>query len=149
MGCKEWKLRIMFSKRISNLDELADYLLDSFASDKLVMLILDKVLLLLDNPFKYSREKLGKDKNGNSMFSIEVTGDIRILYSVDSKNCIVFIWEVGSHKKVYGLAFSLALFNKSSLNFLKSSLFSISRNLLPYLSSTILICINFSQRLLK
>jgi hypothetical protein len=52
MGCKEWKLRIMFSKRISNLDELADYLLDSFASDKLVMLILDKVLLLLDNPFK-------------------------------------------------------------------------------------------------
>jgi hypothetical protein len=58
--CKEWKLRIMFSKRISNLDELADYLLDSFASDKLVMLILDKVLLLLDNPFKYSREKVRK-----------------------------------------------------------------------------------------
>jgi mRNA-degrading endonuclease RelE of RelBE toxin-antitoxin system len=85
-----------------NLDELADYLLDSFASDKLVMLILDKVLLLLDNPFKYSREKLGKDKHGNSMFSIEVTGDIRILYSVDPKNCIVFIWEIGSHKKVYG-----------------------------------------------
>ncbi|WP_210433942.1 type II toxin-antitoxin system RelE family toxin [Acidianus brierleyi] len=100
--CKEWKLRIMFSKRINNLDELADYLLDSFASDKLVMLILDKVLLLLDNPFKYSREKLGKDKHGNPMFSIEVTGDIRILYSVDSKNCIVFIWEIGSHKKVYG-----------------------------------------------
>jgi Plasmid stabilisation system protein. len=100
--CKEWKLRIMFSKRISNLDELADYLLDSFASDKLVMLILDKVLLLLDNPFKYSREKLGKDKHGNSMLSIEVTGDIRILYSVDPKNCIVFIWEIGSHKKVYG-----------------------------------------------
>jgi len=73
----------MFSKRISNLDELADYLLDSFASDKLVMLILDKVLLLLDNPFKYSREKLEKDKYGNSIFSTEVTGDIRILYSVD------------------------------------------------------------------
>jgi hypothetical protein len=35
-----------------NLDEIADFLLDSFASDKLVMLILDKVLLLLDNPFK-------------------------------------------------------------------------------------------------
>jgi len=92
----------MFNKRISNLDELADNLLDSFASDKLVMLILDKVLLLLDNPFKYSREKLGKDKYGNSMFSIEVTGDIRILYSVDSKNCIVLIWEIGSLKDVYG-----------------------------------------------
>lgn len=31
----------MLSKRINNLDELADYLLDNFASDKLVMLILD------------------------------------------------------------------------------------------------------------
>ncbi len=36
------------------------------------------------------------------MFFIEVTADMRILYSIDSKNCIVFIWEVGSHKKVYG-----------------------------------------------
>jgi mRNA-degrading endonuclease RelE of RelBE toxin-antitoxin system len=36
------------------------------------------------------------------MFSIEVTGDIRILYSVDPKNRIVFIWEIESHKKVYG-----------------------------------------------
>jgi len=51
---------------------------------------------------KYSREKLGKDMYGNNMFSIEVTGDIRILYSVDPKNCIVFIWEIGSHKDVYG-----------------------------------------------
>ena len=66
------------------------------------MLILEKLELLQENPFKYSREKLGKDMYGNTMFSIEVTGDIRILYSVDSKNCIVFIWEVGSHKKVYG-----------------------------------------------
>ncbi|MEM3288441.1 MAG: hypothetical protein QXY87_14260, partial [Saccharolobus sp.] len=32
----------------------------------------------------------------------QVSGDIRILYSVDSKNCVVFIWEIGSHKKVYG-----------------------------------------------
>ena len=66
------------------------------------MLILEKLELLQENPFKYSREKLGKDMYGNTMFSIEVTGDMRILYSVDSKNCIVFIWEVGSHKKVYG-----------------------------------------------
>jgi len=44
-----------------------------------------------EDPFKYAREKLGTDKYGNPMFSIEVTKDIRILYSVDSKNCIVFI----------------------------------------------------------
>ena len=66
------------------------------------MLVLEKLELLQEIPFKYSREKLGKDIYGNTMFSIEVTGDMRILYSVDSKNCIVFIWEVGSHKKVYG-----------------------------------------------
>ncbi|EHP69656.1 hypothetical protein MetMK1DRAFT_00016820 [Metallosphaera yellowstonensis MK1] len=66
------------------------------------MLILEKLELLQENHFKYSREKLGKDIYGNTMFSIEVTGDIRILYSVDPKNCIVFIWEIGSHKKVYG-----------------------------------------------
>jgi mRNA-degrading endonuclease RelE of RelBE toxin-antitoxin system len=66
------------------------------------MLISEKLELMQENPFKYSREKLGKDIYGNTMFSIEVTGDMRILYSVDSKNCIVFIWEVGSHKKVYG-----------------------------------------------
>ena len=45
---------------------------------------------------------MGKDIYGNNVFSIEVTGDIRILYSVDSKNCIVIIWEVGPHKRVYG-----------------------------------------------
>ncbi|QXJ30832.1 type II toxin-antitoxin system RelE family toxin [Saccharolobus shibatae] len=76
-------------------------MLDEFESDKLVMLMLEKVLLIFDNPFKYAREKLGKDKYGNPMFSIEVTGDIRILYSVYSKNCIVFIWKMGSHKRVY------------------------------------------------
>jgi len=66
------------------------------------MLVVDKLELLKGDPFKYSREKLGKDTYGNQMFSIEVTGDIRILYSVDSKNCIIFIWEIGSHKKAYG-----------------------------------------------
>jgi hypothetical protein len=49
------------------------------------MLVVDKLELLKGDPFKYFREKLGKDTYGNQMFSIEVTGDIRILYSVDSK----------------------------------------------------------------
>ncbi|BFI76641.1 hypothetical protein YN1HA_27390 [Sulfurisphaera ohwakuensis] len=102
MVCEKWTARFMFNKKINSLEELAEYLLDEFESDKLVMLILEKVLLILDSPFKYAREKLGKDKYGNLMFSIEVTGDIRILYSVDSKNCIVFIWKMGSHKRVYG-----------------------------------------------
>lgn len=64
--------------------------------------IREKIKLLKTDPFNYAREKLGKDKYGNLMFSIEVTSDIRVLYSVDPKNCIVFIWEVRPHKRVYG-----------------------------------------------
>ena len=41
------------------------------------MLIVDKLELLKESPFKYSREKLGKDVYGNPMFSLEVTGDIK------------------------------------------------------------------------
>ncbi|MEJ2779035.1 type II toxin-antitoxin system RelE family toxin [Stygiolobus sp. RP850M] len=100
MVCREWKLRFRLKKAKSH-EEFIEFATDEF-DDKLLMLILEKLELLQENPFKYSREKLGKDIYGNTMFSIEVTGDIRILYSVDSKNCIVFIWEVGSHKKVYG-----------------------------------------------
>jgi mRNA-degrading endonuclease RelE of RelBE toxin-antitoxin system len=81
--------------------EFIQYVTDNF-SYKLVMIILEKLDLLRKDPLKYAREKLGKDKYNNTMFSIEVTRDIRILYSVDSKNCVVFIWEIGSHKDVYG-----------------------------------------------
>ena len=100
MVCREWKLRFRL-KKAKSYEEFIEFATDEF-NDKLLMLVLEKLELLQENPFKYSREKLGKDIYGNTMFSIEVTGDIRILYSVDSKNCIVFIWEVGSHKKVYG-----------------------------------------------
>jgi mRNA-degrading endonuclease RelE of RelBE toxin-antitoxin system len=98
--CREWKLRFQL-KKAKSYEEFIEFATDEF-NDKLLMLISEKLELLQENPFKYSREKLGKDIYGNTMFSIEVTGDMRILYSVDSKNCIVFIWEVGSHKKVYG-----------------------------------------------
>ena len=98
---EKWKLR--FSRRKArDYREFTQYVADNF-SDKLLMLIFEKLELLRKDPLKYAREKLGKDKYNNPMFSIEVTGDTRILYSDDPKNCIVFIWEVGSHKKVYGL----------------------------------------------
>ena len=100
MACSEWKLRFQL-KKAKTYGEFIEFVTDEF-SDKILMLILEKLELLQENPFKYAREKLGKDIYGNNMFSIEVTSDIRILYSVDSKNCIVFIWEVGPHKRVYG-----------------------------------------------
>jgi len=100
MACEKWELRFS-TRKARDYREFMQYVADNF-SDKLLMLILEKLGLLRKDPLKYAREKLGKDKYNNTMFSIEVTRDIRILYSVDSKNCIVFIWEIGSHKKVYG-----------------------------------------------
>ncbi|MFP3400690.1 MAG: type II toxin-antitoxin system RelE/ParE family toxin [Acidianus sp.] len=100
MVCEKWELRFSMRKA-RDYREFMQYTADNF-SDKLVMLILEKLELLRKDPLKYAREKLGEDKYNNTMFSIEVTRDIRILYSVDSKSCIVFIWEIGSHKKVYG-----------------------------------------------
>nr|WP_048052321.1 type II toxin-antitoxin system RelE/ParE family toxin [Sulfolobus islandicus] len=102
MVCKEWKIRFKMRKAVT-FEEFVDYLSNEFSNIKILNNIREKLKLLRNDPFKYSREKLGKDKYGNPMFSIKVTGDIRILYSVDPKNCVVFIWEVGSHKKVYGL----------------------------------------------
>jgi hypothetical protein len=89
---------------VKSESDLAEFVVRRFSNLEILMLIVDKLELLQENPFKYPREKLKNrsDKYGNPMFSIEVTGDIRILYSVDSKNCIVFIWEIGSHKDVYG-----------------------------------------------
>jgi len=97
---EKWELRLSMRKA-RDCREFMQYVADNF-SDKLLMLILEKLELLRKDPLKYAREKLGKDKYNNPMFSIEVTGDTRILYSVVPKNCIVFIWEIGSHKKVYG-----------------------------------------------
>jgi len=82
--------------------DLAWFVAKRFSNLEILILIVDKLELLHENPFKYSRERLGKDVFGNPMLSLEVTGDIRILYSVDSENCLVVIWEIGSHKDVYG-----------------------------------------------
>lgn len=87
---------------VRDVKDLAKFVVRRFSNLEVLMLIVDKLELLKENPFKYAREKLGRDIYGNSMFSIEVTGDIRILFSVDPKNCIIFIWEIGSHKDVYG-----------------------------------------------
>ena len=101
MVCEEWELKFMMRK-VREARDLARFVARELSNLEYLMLIADKLELLMEDPVKYAREKLGKDIYGNNMFSIEVTGDIRILYSVDPKNCIVFIWEIGSHKDVYG-----------------------------------------------
>ena len=90
------------STREMSIEEFKDYIINEFPSPKVRRYIRETLKLLISDPFKYAREKLGWDIYGNRMFSIEVTGDIRILYSVDLENYVVFIWEVGSHKRVYG-----------------------------------------------
>jgi len=89
-------------KKVKEARDLARFVVREFSNLEYLMLIVDKLELLKESPSKYSREKLGKDVYGNPMFSLEVTGAMRILYSVDPKNCLVFIWEIGSHKDVYG-----------------------------------------------
>ena len=84
--------------------DLARFVAKRFSNLEIIMLIVNKLELLPENPFEYAKEKLKNklDKYGNPTFSIEATRDIRILYSVDSKNCIVLIREIGPHKDVYG-----------------------------------------------
>jgi mRNA-degrading endonuclease RelE of RelBE toxin-antitoxin system len=99
--CERWNLKFKM-KRVKEAGDLAKFVAERFSNLEYLMLIVDKLELLEENPFKYSREKLGKDVYGNPMFSLEVTEDLRILYSVDSENCLVFIWKIGHHKDVYG-----------------------------------------------
>ncbi|MCQ4336177.1 MAG: type II toxin-antitoxin system RelE/ParE family toxin [Sulfolobales archaeon] len=73
-------------KKVKEASDLARFVAREFSNLEYLMLIVDKLELLKENPFKYTRERLGKDAYGNPMFSIEVSGDIRILYSVDSEN---------------------------------------------------------------
>ncbi|BCU71256.1 type II toxin-antitoxin system RelE family toxin [Stygiolobus caldivivus] len=103
MVCEKWIVRFLM-RDVKSERDLARFVVKRFSNLETLMLVVDKLELLQENPFKYAREKLKNrlDKYGNPMFSIEVTGDIRILYSVDSKNYVVFIWEIGSHKDVYG-----------------------------------------------
>ncbi|QXJ30735.1 type II toxin-antitoxin system RelE family toxin [Saccharolobus shibatae] len=103
MVCEKWKIRFMRSStREMSAEDFQNYIIEEFPNPKVRRSIRETLKLLIDNPLAYAREKLGRDIHGNPMFSIEVTGDIRILYSVDSKNCVVFIWEIGFYKKVYG-----------------------------------------------
>ncbi|PVU69156.1 cytotoxic translational repressor of toxin-antitoxin stability system, partial [Sulfolobus sp. SCGC AB-777_L09] len=89
----KWNVRFLM-RDVKTKSDLARFVAKRFSNLEILMLIVDKLELLQENPFKYAREKLKNklDKYGNPTFSIEVTKDIRILYSVDSKNCIVFIW---------------------------------------------------------
>ena len=84
MVCEEWELKFMMRK-VREARDLARFVAREFSNLEYLMLIADKLELLREDPVKYAREKLGKDIYGNNMFSIEVTGDIRILYSVDPK----------------------------------------------------------------
>jgi hypothetical protein len=55
---REWKLRFQL-KKAKSYEEFIEFATDGF-NDKLLMLISEKLELLQENPFKYSREKLEK-----------------------------------------------------------------------------------------
>lgn len=85
--CEKWIFRFLVKGEMDR-KEFIEWLKRNFPQLKLLRLILEKLELINEDPFKYAREKLGIDKYGNPMFSIEVTGDIRILYSADSKKIV-------------------------------------------------------------
>lgn len=102
--CKNWKISYAI-RGVENDKELREFLLENFPSPKVLNLIKGKIDLITSNPFKYAREKLGRDKYNNPMFSIEVTGNIRILYSVDAKTVLFTFGGLGSIRR-----FTLSLF---------------------------------------
>ncbi len=94
---------ILNGKIIKDEKEFINYLKKEFAgkNPKVIKIVIDKLRLLEENPFKYSREKL-KEYDKYIICSIEVTGDLRILYAIDKKMPIVYILGVGNHKEIYG-----------------------------------------------
>ena len=86
MICREWKLRIMrSSSKEMSIEDFQNYIAKEFPNPKVRKSIREALKLLIKDPLACAREKLGMDIFGNQMFSIEVTKDIRILYSMDSK----------------------------------------------------------------
>ena len=102
MVCEKWELKFMFRKRITNLEELSEFLAKEFPHEEVVMLIFDKLHLLREDPKKYAKEKLKNqtDKDGRPLFSIEVTGDIRIVYSFEPKIVLYSFGGLGSIRKL-------------------------------------------------
>ncbi|BBG24861.1 hypothetical protein IC006_2195 [Sulfuracidifex tepidarius] len=78
MTCEKWIFRLLVKEEMDRIDFIK-WLKKNFPHSKLLKIVLEKLELLNKDPFNYAREKLGKDKYGNPMFSIRVTGDIRII----------------------------------------------------------------------
>ena len=66
MVCDKWELKFMFRKRITDLEELSEFLTKEFPHEEVIILIFDKLHLLREDPKKYAREKLKNqtDKDG-------------------------------------------------------------------------------------
>ena len=64
--CEKWELEFKFRKRITNLEDLSEFLAKEFPHEEVIMLIFDKLHLLREDPKKYAKEKLKNqtDKDG-------------------------------------------------------------------------------------
>jgi len=57
--CERWELKFMM-KKVKEARDLARFVVREFSNLEYLMLIVDKLELLKENPFKYSREKIRK-----------------------------------------------------------------------------------------
>jgi len=61
--CEKWIFRFLVKVEIDR-KEFIGWLKRNFPQSKLLRLILEKLELMNEDPFKYAREKLGTDKYG-------------------------------------------------------------------------------------
>jgi len=61
--CEKWIFRFLVKGEIDR-KEFIGWLKRNFPQSKLLRLILEKLELMNEDPFKYAREKLGTDKYG-------------------------------------------------------------------------------------
>jgi hypothetical protein len=69
--CEKWIFRFLVKGEMDR-KKFIGWLKRNFPQSKLLRLILEKLELMNEDPFKYAREKLGADKYGNPMFSLEL-----------------------------------------------------------------------------
>lgn len=114
--CRSWTIRFMKSGSKEVDEERFRKILARRFPQHIIEKILDKIELISGiqekreeeisrAPYKYAKHKMKdiKDDYGNPLFSVKVTGDIRIIYSVNEKDCIIYIWidRIGGHKVAY------------------------------------------------
>jgi len=72
--CEKWNVRFLM-RDVKSESDLAEFVVRRFSNLEILMLIVDKLELLQENPFKYPREKLKNrsDKYGEQLWDFPLS----------------------------------------------------------------------------